>query len=104
MPGIRATKVGSLRRGIEREGVGISNLIRAVAETSRVAQVGRHNCRDSFTTLGSRDSPYFPTAKKPVGDAICAPQPALPSSYRKLVEIADGETVAQIRSDGTMLK
>ena len=40
MSGVRARKVGTLRRGVEGEVVRVGNLIRTITEASGIAQVG----------------------------------------------------------------
>jgi len=51
VPGIGAAEVGGLRCGIDGEVIGIRNLVGAIAEASRVAEVGRQNSGNGFATL-----------------------------------------------------
>src|SRR5579859_4850791 len=104
MARIRALKICSLRCRVKREVIRIVNLVRTVAETSRVAEVRRHDCRERFTALRRRDAADLPSAQHGIRPTLHRIEVWTAVPHRKFIEVAKREAMPQVGCHRTMLQ
>ena len=103
-PGIGTTEIRTLGGGVQREVIRIPDLIGAIAETACVAKVTRHAGSYGFTTLDRSDSAELPAAQESLCHTASIRHKAAASPHGKLIQVAEGKTMAQVGSHRTMLQ